>query len=152
MDPSKIAEMMDQERWLLNSGLVSESTKNQLFFCGSIVHKDVKAVECSISVETKTVSYQIFVPSSLLKKVQKYEKLAKSDKLFDLLRVRHILKKEGDLNFKGILSKFIKDYCGGKWSTTVEILDFDKYFDGDDSGKQGGDWSFNQLPNEQRRS
>lgn len=44
MDSKELAQFLDQERWLINNGLLTDSVKNQLFFCGSIVHTEVQAV------------------------------------------------------------------------------------------------------------
>ena len=56
MQNKEIAELLDQERWLLNHGLLTDSAKNQLFFCGSIVHKDVQAVELELAPDKKMVA------------------------------------------------------------------------------------------------
>ena len=69
MDSKELLEYVDQQRWLMNNGLISDSVKNQLFFCGSVVHRDVQAVELQISPETKVVDYKIYVNKSLLKKI-----------------------------------------------------------------------------------
>lgn len=125
-----LEEYIDQRRWLLNNGLISEDVKNQLFFCGSIVHKDVQAVELHIDVEKHVVNYVIYVDKPLLKRIQKYKELSKSDSLFSLWRLRRMLRKEGSLDFSEILNKFVKDFCGPKWSATVEVADFESYVEG----------------------
>lgn len=144
MDSKAMAEYLDQERWLINNGLMSDSAKNQLFFCGSIVHKDVQAVEVNIDVDAKIVSYQIFVPKALLAKISKYNELSTKKDLISLWRFQRILKKEGNLNLNGILMKFIKDYCGSKWTSKTEILDFEKFV-GAASGDGKDEWSLDQL-------
>jgi len=126
----KLEEYVDQRRWLLNNGLVTDDVKNQLFFCGSIVHKDVQAVELRIDAEQKHVYYTIYVQKDLLKKIDKYNTLSKSDKLFDLWRFKRLLKKEGSLDFNKVLNGFVRDFCGPKWKVSVEILDFNSYVDG----------------------
>lgn len=148
MDSKGMAEYLDQERWLMNNGLMTDSAKNQLFFCGSIVHKDVQAVEADINPEMKVVSYQIFVPVALLDKISKYKELSTKKDLLSLWRFRRLLKKEGNLNFNGILTKFVKDYCGSKWVVKTEILDFAK-FNGDEVEDSKGDWVLDQSPNKE---
>jgi hypothetical protein len=125
-----LEEYVDQRRWLLNNGLVPDDVKNQLFFCGSIVHKDVQAVELKIDSDSKHVYYTIYVNSDLLKKIQVYTDLSKSDALFDLWRFKRLLKKEGTLDFGSMLNNFVRDFCGPKWKASVETLDFGKYIDG----------------------
>lgn len=126
----KLEEYIDQRRWLLNNGLVTDDVKNQLFFCGSIVHKDVQAVELKIDPDNKHVYYTIYVNQDLLNKIQRYQTLSKSDKLFDMWRFKRLLKKEGSLDFTRVLDSFVKDFCGSKWKVSVETLDFEGYVDG----------------------
>lgn len=129
MDNTEIEKIVDSDRWLLNNGLVSDNVKNQLFFCGSIVHKDVRAVELKIQPETKSVDYIIFIPSELLEKVKKYRALSMSKSVFGMWRFKRFLKREGCLDFQKILNSFVKDYCGPKWIATATIIDFDVYVD-----------------------
>lgn len=145
MDSKDIAEYLDQERWLMNSGLLTDSAKNQLFFSGSIVHKDVQALELDISPEKKLVSYKVFVPSGLLKKINRYKDLSTKKDLISLWLFRRLLKKEGNLNFQGILNKFVKDFCGAKWSVEVDIRDYKDFQEGSSEDVRDG-WSIDQLP------
>lgn len=130
MDANELAKYVDQERWLLNSGLASDGAKNQLFMYGSIVHKDVRAVELSLDFENKLVSYQIYVDRKLLKKHKKYMELSTKKSLWGLWRFRRMLKKEGNLNFRHLLNRFVKTYCGPKWSIDLEVADIADYVDG----------------------
>lgn len=139
MDKKQLAEYVDQQRWLLNNGLVTEDVKNQLFFCGSIVHKDVQAVEVDISIEEKSVQYRLYFNSDLVKKVEKYSKLSKSTGLFGMWRFKRLLQKEGSLDFQNILDKFVKDFCGPKWFAKVAVVDFNTYIE--ELGAQSGDQS-----------
>lgn len=129
MEDIELTKMIDQERWLLNNGLVSDSVKNQLFFCGSIVHKDVQAVEVKIVPETKVVEYIIYVPDRLIKKIEEYHSLAVSQSTFGMWKFKRLLKKEGCLDFQKVLSAFVGEYCGYKWSATATVLSFDAYVD-----------------------
>jgi hypothetical protein len=129
LDSKELLEYVDQQRWLLNNGLITDGIKNQLFFCGSIVHKDVQAVELAVDPATKVVSYKIYVTDSLSDKIDLYNRLHKSDTIFGMWRFKRLLKKEGSLDFAKVLNKFVVDFCGPKWSTKVEIATFDKYVD-----------------------
>lgn len=146
MDDQHLAEHLDQSRWLLNNGMANDQVKNQLFMFGSIVHKDVQALEVDISPEAKLIKYNIYVKSDIIKKISKYKELSTKTNLIGMWKFKHFLKKEGNLNFTGILNKFVKEYCGPKWSVQVEVTDFDKYFDGATSGEDESGWNFNQLP------
>ena len=142
---TNLEEYVDQRRWLLNNGLVTDDVKNQLFFCGSIVHKDVQAVEVQIDAENKVVNYTIYIDKNLIKKIEKYNTLSKSDSLFGLWRFKRMLKKEGSLDFHGVLNSFVKDFCGPKWSVTVNTTDIEQYIDsiGEQSGTEQPDISGN---------
>lgn len=129
MNTNEIVRMIDHDRWLLNNGLISDAVKNQLFFCGTIVHKDVQAVELKIQPENKLVEYKIYVTPSLAAKILKYEELSTSTTVFGMWRFKRLLKKEGCLDFQKLLSSFVADYCGPKWKVTVEVFNFSDYVD-----------------------
>ncbi len=133
MDSKKdvnLEEYVDQRRWLLNNGFITDDVKNQLFFCGSIAHKEVQAVELELTPENKLVHYKIYVNKDLIKKIDKYKVLSKSTSLFGMWRFSRFLKKEGALDFTQILNKLVKDFCGSTWSATVEIVDFNTFVEG----------------------
>ena len=94
---------------------------------GSVVHKDVKSVECQIDKDKKLVEYTAFVDASLLKKIAKFETLKKSDSTWDLWSLKRMLKKEGNLNLNFIVDKFVKDYCGPSWRATLTMKDVSTY-------------------------
>jgi len=147
MDSKELAEFIDQQRWLMNNGLISDSVKNQLFFCGSIVHKDVQAVELDLKLESKLVEYTIYLNKDIIKKIETYKQLSTSTSLFGMWRFKRLLKKEGSLDFQAILSKFVGDFCGPNWSASVTVKDFGNYVEG--LGEQGEDARsqlINKLP------
>ncbi len=148
MDIEKLSEFVDQQRWLLNNGLVPDSVKNQLFFYGSIVHPEVQAVEVKIRPDEKYVDYVIYFNKKTLKKMEKYHKLSTSTSLFGMWRFKYFLKREGSLNFHGMLSSFVRDFCGPAWSTKLTILDFDAYVDsiGVDGEPDGQSQPADKLP------
>ena len=148
MDSQALSELVDQQRWLLNSGLVPDSVKNQLFFYGSIVHKEVQAVEAKIQPETKIVEYIIYVNNSLIRKIEIYKQLSTSTSLFGMWRFKRFLKKEGSLDFQSMLNTFVMDFCGPKWSAKVVIMDFDIYIDniGEQGGTAGPSQQLDKLP------
>lgn len=153
MNSKELSEYVDQQRWLLNNGLVTDDVKNQLFFCGSIVHRDVQAVEMDLEPDSRFVNYKIYVNKDLIKKIDTYKELSSATGLIGMWRFKRLLKKEGSLDFQKVLSKFVSDFCGSKWTTTVEVIDFNKYVDdlaediGDDRENGGGNRQDNRGPN-----
>lgn len=113
----------------MNNGLISDSVKNQLFFCGSIVHKDVQAVELQIKPEEKTLDYTIYVEKPLLKKIDTYKKLSTATGLFGMWKFKRFLKKQGSMDFQQILSRFVHDFLGNQWTTKVDVKDFAEYIE-----------------------
>jgi hypothetical protein len=146
METSKLAEYLDQQRWMLNNGLVPDSVKNQLFFYGSIVHTEVQAVETKIRPEVKTVEYIIYARKDLINKIDKYKKLSTATSLFGLWRFRRFLKKEGSLDWHSMINSFIRDFCGPNWVATVTVMDFDAYVD--NLGVEGETAGPNQQPDQ----
>lgn len=148
MDSNQLNEYIDQQRWLLNNGLVPDSVKNQLFFYGSVVHKDVQAVEVAIHSEEKVVEYKIYFNKAMLNKISKYKELSTATSLFGMWRFKRFLLKEGSLDFRNILSQFVTDFCGPKWTTKMDICDFDVYVDniGEQSGTDELSQRSNKLP------
>jgi hypothetical protein len=142
-----LEEYVDQRRWLLNNGIVNDDIKNQLFFCGSIVHKEVQAVEIDIHSEKKIVAYKIYVDKSLLKKIEKYRILSKSTSLFGMWRFKRLLQVEGSLDFQVVLDNFVRDFCGSSWRATANVVDFEAYVEGlgEQSGADGQGQQFNKL-------
>jgi hypothetical protein len=125
-----VEEILDQHRWLMNNGLINDLHKDTLYLYGTLVHKDVQAVELSIDVESKSLSYIIYVGTSLYKSYMTYQELRTTTTVFGLLRLKFLLKRMGNLNFMAILNSFVKDYCGPNWKVGLEIKDFKYYEDG----------------------
>jgi hypothetical protein len=148
VDIEKLTEFVDQQRWLMNNGLVPDSVKNQLFFYGSIVHPEVQAVEVKIRPEDKFVDYTVYLNNDLIKRINKYHKLSTATSLFGMWRFKRFLKKEGSLDFQSMLGAFVRDFCGPGWSTKVTVSDFDVYVDsiGVESEPDGSSQQPNKLP------
>ncbi len=136
METKELTEFLDQQRWLLNNGLITDSVKNQLFFCGSIVHSEVQAVEVDIHPEQKQVEYVIYVYKDVLKQIETYKKLSTATSLFGMWKFKRFLKKNGAMDFQSMLSRFVSDFCGPKWTTKVTVSDFDVYVDSIEVGSE----------------
>jgi hypothetical protein len=134
VDLEKLTEFVDQQRWLLNNGLIPDSVKNQLFMLGSIIHPEVQAVELEIRAEEKCVNYNIYFTKKTLKKIELYTKLVSSTSRtwLENWRLMRFLKKvqsgkEDSLNLYHKLTASVKDFCGPYWSIKLTMTDFDTY-------------------------
>lgn len=127
---NKLNEHIDHQRWLLENGFINDLHKDNLFAYGSVVHIDVKAVEVDVVVENKKIAYCLYVTSSLLKKIEQYRQLSTSTSIMGLWRFKRMLKKEGNLNLRHLLTGFVNDYCGPGWSVDLSLKDFRKYEEG----------------------
>jgi hypothetical protein len=146
MEQEQLAEYLDQQRWLMNNGLVPDSVKNQLFFYGSIVHTEVQAVEVKIRPEVKSVDYTIYIKKDLMDKIDTYKKLSSATSLLGLWRFKRFLKKEGTLDFHSLLNSFVRDFCGPQWVASVTTTDFDAYVDS--IGVEGEPGGLSQQPDQ----
>jgi len=126
----QVEEHLDHQRWLMNNGLLNDLHKDTLYLYGTLVHKDVQAIELNIDIEKKTLDYIIYISPKLFQSYKLYNELRTTDSIIGLWRLKRLLKKKGNLNFMAILSGFVKDYCGPKWNVKLEIKDFDGYEDG----------------------
>jgi hypothetical protein len=118
---AKLAEYIDQQRWLMNNALITDGAKNQLFVFGAIVHKNIHAIEMDLKVESKTVIYHLYVQPRLHRALRLYDRLFPSQSIFNMWRLRRLLRKEGNLNFSGMLNQFVKDFCGPQWKAEVDV-------------------------------
>jgi hypothetical protein len=105
----------------MNNGLFTDNAKDTLFLYGSIVNKGVTALELSIDSENKHISYVLYGASSLVRDYNKYQELKNSNSMWSMLRIKRLLKKNGNLELKQILSAFVKAYCGPGWTTEMML-------------------------------
>jgi hypothetical protein len=110
--------------------MFTDNIKNNIYLFGSLVHKDVTNIEIFFKHEEKTITYILYVKKSLLNAISQYNTLKGSTKVVDLLKLRYLLHKQGNLELKKILEAFIKDYCGPNWKVTLDLLDTESYTDG----------------------
>ena len=128
-------ESLDQQRWLMSNGLFTESAKDSIFMYGTLVHKDVKAVQVDVKIEMKTIHYDVYVPTSLIKEINLFNELQGTRSLIKLWRLKRLLKRNGSLNFTAILDRFVKDFCGPSWKATMTLWDYKEYSDEPGDGK-----------------
>lgn len=129
MDNATINDMVDQQRWLLDNGLFTDTAKDNICYYGWMINKDITAVDVHIYAEEKRVVYELYMPASTLKRIDQYNRWTKSTSIMDMWRLKRLIKKSGDLNFANILGRFIKSYCGPKWRVDVLLGDSKNYID-----------------------
>jgi hypothetical protein len=127
METKEINSLVDHNRWLLNNGIMPEVAKNNLFMYGSIAHKDVRAVEVEVDSEKRSITYILYLDKSLIKTINTFKNLLNKKDILSLWRLKRILNKHGNLDLTNALQKFVKDYCGPKWTTIVDIKDVMDY-------------------------
>ena len=120
-------EHLDQQRWLMNNGLFTDSSKDTLFMYGSFVNRLITAVEVSIDADNKCVSYVLYAAPPLIKAYNRYYELKGSTSLWDMWRIKRLLKKHGNLEMRQILNSFVKAYCGPSWDTDLTIKKSSEY-------------------------
>jgi hypothetical protein len=113
----------------MNNGLFSDSARDNIYLYGTLVHKEIEAVHATIDTEKRVVTYQLYAGPRLLSAVAKYERLVASDGLWDMWRLKRFLKKEGNLDFKAILERFVRDFCGEKWRVDFKLENVSAYVD-----------------------
>jgi hypothetical protein len=121
---------IDHQRWLMENGFINDLHKDTLYMYGAICHLKIEAVEVRVVVEKKTVEYDLYMSKALLDKVQLYQELSGSTSIIGLWRFKRLIKKEGNLRFDAILTKFVKDYLGPKWSVVTKLKDIKEYEEG----------------------
>ncbi len=112
-------ERIDNERWLLNNGLISDSAKNNIYMYAYLVHKDVAAAEVGIDIDSKTINYTLYLKKNTFEAFEYYQ--TRSNSWFSLLKSAYLVKKHGNLNFSPILSTFVKGYAGPGWQAVLVV-------------------------------
>jgi len=123
-------DLIDHQRWLIDNGFINDLHKDNLFVYGTLVHKEIEAVEARIDITNKVVDYDLYITFSLRKRIDRYEELSKSKSIMGLWLFKRMLLKEGNLNFLQLLNNFVKDYLGPKWSVTANLKDIREYEEG----------------------
>ena len=124
-----VNETLDQQRWLLNNGLFTDAVKDNLYLFGAVVHKDVVSLETVVDMNAKTIQYILYVKPSLIRYLYKYDKLLKSQSIFNMWRLKRLLKRQGNLNLLGMLDGFVKTLCGPAWQAKIDIKKDSEYVD-----------------------
>ena len=126
---NNINEYVDQNRWLLNNGLFTDATKDNLHLYGAIVNKNITAVEVVVDTNTKHIKYTLYVPQKLIMAYNRYMDLRGSGSVFNMWRIRRLLKRYGNLEIARMLNGFVKTYCGPTWGVDVSLKESSEYED-----------------------
>lgn len=129
MDSLTTNSTADHQRWLIENGLFTDLAKDNIYLYGALLHQGIEALHTMIDVERHVVTYILYVSADLHKKINKFNKLSSSASLFDMWKLRRLLKKEGNLNFGPMINRFIQDFCGPKWRAEVKIDSTNNYVD-----------------------
>jgi|APGre2960657505_1045072.scaffolds.fasta_scaffold30649_2 hypothetical protein len=127
--PNNINEYVDQNRWLLNNGLFTDAAKDNLHIYGGLANKSITAVELVVDTNTKHIKYVLYAPKSLLRAYNRYIDLHSSSSLWDMWRVKRLLKRHGNLEMSRMLNSFVKTYCGPAWNVDVSLKESSEYED-----------------------
>ena len=120
---------LDHQRWLMNNGILTESSKNNLYAYGSLVHTDVQAVYLTVDPVGRKLNYTIYLPSHILSIRNKINALRGKKSLLAMWILRRLLQKYGAFDFQKVLQDFVRDYCGPTWSVNLLVDNIDNYRD-----------------------
>jgi hypothetical protein len=76
----QIARLIATDRWLLSSGLVTDSVQQNLLAYGYLSSEKVKSVEVALDVNEKKVAYKIYLSKSHYKGYLKFRKRLQAKK------------------------------------------------------------------------
>ena len=115
----RVEEIVDNERWLINNGLISDAAKNNIYVYAYLINRGIAAAEVDIDVDNRHINYKLFVKPALGKA---YDFFSNRDgSWWSLLWCAFYVRKYGNLNFTPTLAKFIKDYVGPSWRVSVAV-------------------------------
>ena len=134
MDKLEAKDIIDHQRWLINSGFANEMLNDNLYLFGIYLHPGIKEAIVSIDITNKFVTYKIYVTKSLFNDFNKFKKLANSPGKIDAIRLKRLWRKHFEnkkdparLDIDVIVDSHVKELCGSNWSTSVSLLIEDKY-------------------------
>lgn len=123
--------------------------KDNLFMYGYLAHPRVKEIDLSIAPFEKNMAYTLYLDTDLLKIRKRFDELSGSKSLWDLWRLRRLIKKHGNLNLESTVSRMIRDYLGPGWVVAVSLKDVKEYSPEMKSEQQGS--TENQQVDQQPR-
>ena len=106
-------------RWLLNAGIITDQIKDTLYGYAYLIHPEIKAAEVSIDVNTKIISYKIYLSKKLHNAISAYRNNLHSGGIIALWRAKRLVKKHGNLELEKVLKDFVNRFCGQGWNTVL---------------------------------
>lgn len=125
------------EVWLLNLGLTTDHSEQNLILYGYISAPGVTNVELMIDVEKKHIKYAVVLDKKAHRRYRLQRYLESNGGLFKKLALFFFLKRVGPYDPATRIDRCVKDYAGSAWSTSTEVLSVEEYFKivGDSRGK-----------------
>ena len=121
-DADEINKLLGTDRWLLKSGLVSDSVQQNLLLYGHLASTLVDDVEIALDVNKKHVKYWIYLKRKKLKKYQKFilawNKYKDPTTIWAKWRKLRLYKKSTFMNIEENLERLVRGYIP---SYTVEM-------------------------------
>lgn len=134
MEKLKAKDVMDHQRWLINSGFANEMLNDNLYLFGIYLHPGIRNALVSIDISKKFVAYKIYVTKNLFNDYNKCKRLAKSPGKLDAIRLKRLWRKHTEnkkdparLDIDVIINSHVKELCGSDWSTSISLFTEDKY-------------------------
>ena len=134
MDNLKAQDVMDHQKWLINSGFANEMLNDNLYLFGIYLHPGIREALVSIDISNKFVAYKIYVTKGLFNDYNKCKKLAKSPGKLNAIRLKRLWRKHLEnkkdparLDIDIIINSHVKELCGSNWSTSIDLFPEDKY-------------------------
>jgi len=134
MSKLEVRDVMDHQKWLINSGFANEMLNDNLYLFGIYLHPDIREALVSVDVGKKLVTYKIYVTKDLFNDFNKCKTLTKSSGKLNAIRLKRLWRKHMEnkkdparLDIDVIINSHVQELCGSNWSTSVSLLTEDKY-------------------------
>ncbi len=131
-------QYVDHYSFLVEHNLFTDEMKDNIAMTGYCVVENVKDVNTTINFNTRSVIYQLLLPSKLYKNLKLLEKFENGESigLWNSIMLKWFLKRKRKIDaanntdvvgykLKEIANKFLKLYLNDKWSASVEIFNAD---------------------------
>jgi hypothetical protein len=136
MDDLKAKDVIDHQRWLINSGFANDMLNDNLYLFGIYLHPGIREALVSLDISNKLVTYRIYVTQDLFNDFNMYKKLMRkpNKSKFNIIRLKRLWRKHFEnkkdparLDIDLIIDSHVKELCGDNWSTSISILSESEY-------------------------
>jgi len=125
--PEELNKLLNTDRWLLRSGLVSDSAQDNLLLYGNIASVLVDDVEVAIDVNARVIHYWIYLKNKNLSKYHKFMKAWNKYKepttIWQKWRKLRLIKKSVYMNVVDNLSMLVHSYIPS-YSVKIEVAPY----------------------------